>query len=77
MDEKIGPRRGHVRSKPWVPVSHGLYKPRRDVDRPLQDLAAWQLVLPPGGALTHLTAAAAYGWWLPPLPGDMPVFAVC
>lgn len=75
MDEKIGPRRGHVRSKLWVPVSHGLYKPRRDVDGPLQDLAAWQLVLPPGGALTHLTAAAAYGWWLPPLPGDMPVFA--
>lgn len=75
MDEEIGPRRGHLRSKLWVPVSHGLYRPRRDVDGPLQDLGAWQLVLPPGGALTHLTAAAAYGWWLPPLPDDVPVFA--
>lgn len=75
MDDEVGPRRGHLRSKLWVPVSHGLYKPRRDVDGPLQDLEAWQLVLPPGGAFTHLTAAAVFGWWLPPLPEDLPVFA--
>ncbi len=56
-------------------MSHGLYKPRRDVDGPLHDLRAWQLVLPAGGAFTHLTAAAVHGWWLPPLPSDLPVFA--
>jgi hypothetical protein len=36
---------------------------------------AWRLVLPPSGMFTHLTAAAEYGWWLPPLPDDIPVFA--
>lgn len=75
MDDEVMPLRGHVRSRMWVPVSQGLYKPRRDVDGPLHDLRAWQLVLPAGGAFTHLTAAAVYGWWLPPLPGDLPVFA--
>lgn len=75
MDDDMGPRRGHLRSRLWVPVSHGLYKPRRDIDGPLHDLAAWRLVLPPGGAFTHLTAAAVFGWWLPPLPADLPVFA--
>ena len=75
MDDETGPRRGHLRSTSWVPVSHGLYKPRRDVDGPLHDLQAWQLVLPPGGAFTHLTAAAVHGWWLPPVPSDLPVFA--
>lgn len=75
MEQLVGPMRGHVRSRRWVSVSHGLYKPRRDVDGPLQDLEAWQLVLPPGGAFTHLTAAAVFGWWLPPIPSDLPVFA--
>ena len=32
MDDEVRPLRGHVRSRMWVPVSHGLYKPRRDVD---------------------------------------------
>lgn len=32
-------------------------------------------MLPASGAFTHLTAAADYGWWLPPLPQDLPVFA--
>lgn len=27
------------------------------------------------GAFTHLTAAGLRGWWLPPLPADLPVFA--
>jgi very-short-patch-repair endonuclease len=41
----------------------------------VSDLHAWQLVLPPTGRFTHLTAAAAHGWWLPPLPDALPVFA--
>lgn len=75
MDDEVAPRRGQLRSRLWVPVSHGLYKPRVDIEGPLHDLEAWQLVLPPGGAFTHLTAAAMFGWWLLPLPSDLPVFA--
>jgi very-short-patch-repair endonuclease len=65
-----GALRGHRRSVHWTQVSHGLY--RQDG---VSDLHAWQLVLPPTGRLTHLTAAAARGWWLPPLPPGLPVFA--
>jgi hypothetical protein len=75
MDPHTGPRRGHLRSRSWTPVSHGLFKPALDVDGPRQDLEAWKLVLPPSGAFTHLTAAREFGWWLPPLPADLPVFA--
>ena len=41
----------------------------------LRDLAAWQLVLPPDAVFTHVTAAELYGWWLPKLPAEAPVFA--
>jgi len=37
-------------------------------------LAAWQLALPDTAVFTHLTAARVRGWWLPPLPDDLPVF---
>jgi hypothetical protein len=37
-------------------------------------LSAWQSVLPSSATFTHLTAAAARGWWLPPLPDGLPVF---
>jgi hypothetical protein len=33
---------------------------------------ALQLVLPVTGGFTHLTAARLHGWWLPPLPDDLP-----
>ena len=56
-------------------MSHGLYKPTLDVAGAREELRAWALVLPPSGAFTHLTAAAEYGWWLPPLPHGLPVFA--
>jgi hypothetical protein len=46
----------------------------RAVER-LRDLAAWQLVLPPDAVFTHVTAAELYGWWLPQLPAETPVFA--
>ncbi len=63
--------RGHLRLRTWHRVAHGIYR-REGVP----DLYAWQLVLPPSGRFTHLTAAAAYGWWLPPLPAaGLPVWA--
>jgi len=38
------------------------------------EIRAWSLLLPPGAAFTHLTAAALRGWWLPQLPHALPVF---
>jgi hypothetical protein len=72
-------RLGRVRRSGWARVSHGLYRTDGHMADsgvgPRADLHAWQLVLPRSGAFTHLTAAGAYGWWLPPLPADAPVFA--
>lgn len=65
---------GEVRRRGWRRVGFGLY--RRDstgADR-LRDLLAWQQVLPSSGCLTHLTAAALHGLWLPPLPDSLPIF---
>src|SRR5680860_420097 len=75
MTGDLGPRRGRYRGDRWTKVSHGLYRPEHELSGPHQDLAAWNLVLPPTGAFTHLTAAREHGWWLPPLPVDLPVFA--
>lgn len=66
-------RRGRVRSKGWTRLSHGLYVV--DLDDLHASLAAWQRVLPPGAAFTHLTAARLHGWWLPPVPAGTPTFA--
>src|SRR5689334_17327841 len=62
--------RGHRRTREWHRVSHGIYRPLDG-----RDLDGWTLLLPPGGRFTHLTAAALYGWWLPPLPAGLPVVA--
>ncbi|MGZ4582075.1 MAG: hypothetical protein ACXVXG_15680 [Nocardioidaceae bacterium] len=75
MEPPTAPRLGRCRGKAWVRVSHGLHRPLADLDETRADLCAWALTLPPSGAFTHLTAARDYGWWLPPLPGDLPVFA--
>ncbi len=67
--------RGRVRSAGWVRVSRGLY--RRPLAEPelADDLRGWQLALPASGAFSHLTGAVLRGWWVPPLPLDLPVFA--
>jgi len=65
---------GRPRGAHWRRVSRGLYLPDHLAGRSAE-LAAWQLVLPPSGAFTHLTGAALRGWWLPPLPDDLPVVA--
>lgn len=55
--------RGHVRRKDWQRLTRGLYatRPRTQVD----ELLAWQSLLPDHAAFTHLTAAGVYGCWLP------------
>lgn len=85
MSDLVAPRRGRLRSVRWTRVGHGLYRPRTGAPPDGDDqvgspgwcagVAAWRLVLPASGAFTRLTAAALYGWRLPPLPKDLPVFA--
>jgi len=65
-------RLGRPRATCWRRVSRGLYVRG---DQSGDDLHAWQEVLPAGGAFTGLTAAGLRGWWLPPAPADVPVFA--
>lgn len=69
---------GHVRRDAWQRVGHGLYRRRGVEHRPagvdLAELLAWQEVLPASACLTHLTAAALRGLWLPPLPEGLPLF---
>jgi hypothetical protein len=55
----------------WTSVARALH--RRDIAG-LTDLHAWQQVLRPTAAFTHLTNAQARGWWLPPLPAQLPVW---
>jgi hypothetical protein len=73
------PVRGEVRTQDHRRVSHGLFVKRRDglsyADEHLRDLRAWQLVLPPDAVFTHVTAALLYGWDLPALPEQLPVWA--
>lgn len=60
--------RGRRPGRGWTQVGRGLYRTSDG-----SDLAAWQLALPPSGRFTHLTAAGALGWWVPPLPRGFPV----
>ena len=57
----------------WDRVTRGVHVPQ-DAGA-VARWRAWCSVLPAGAALTGLTAAAARGWWLPPVPTDLPVFA--
>jgi very-short-patch-repair endonuclease len=74
MVEKPEPRRGPRPGRRWTRVGHGLYRPTQDISRFHDELLAWRLVLPATGMFTHLTAAREYGWWLPPLPEELPIF---
>lgn len=66
---------GHVRRRAWVRVSRGLYRRQLGEDGPTSTLLAWQLALPEDACFTHLSAAVARGWPVPPLPEGVPVFA--
>lgn len=78
-DRADEPIRGHIRTKGHRRVSHGLFLKTRDGLDPhaewLRDLHAWRAVLPETAVFTHLTAARLYGWQLPRLPEQVPVFA--
>jgi hypothetical protein len=65
---------GRVRGRAWVGVTRGAHRLVAADDPWLADLAAWQSVLPASATFTGLTAARTRGWWLPPLPEDLPVF---
>lgn len=65
---------GRVRRNGWRRVGFGLYRRDGLLDEQRCDLVAWSQVVPSSGCLTHLTAAALHGLWLPPLPEDLPVF---
>jgi very-short-patch-repair endonuclease len=58
----------------WEQVAHGVHL-REDQSADLRSrLMAWQLALPFHTSFTGLTVAQLNGWWLPPLPGDLPLF---
>ena len=56
-------------------MSRGLFRPTDAGDPYVASLRAWQLALPPDAAFSGPTAARLLGWDLPPLLGDLPVFA--
>lgn len=70
------PRAPRRRGLAWVALGHGVHRPADVADDQVfaAELRAWQEKLPASGMFTHLTAARAHGLWLPPLPGDLPVF---
>jgi hypothetical protein len=55
-------------------VARGLHQ--RGGTGPADELHAWQTVMRPAAAFTHLTAARVRGWALPPLPSRLPVWVV-
>lgn len=63
------------RSRNWVRLGHGLHVPS-SCGADLADVCrAWAGVLNQDSGFTHLTAAGLRGWWLPPLPPGLPIFA--
>lgn len=85
MDDDVEMVVGHRRGVDWQRVGYGLHRREggdsHDQGRErsaghgplLGDLRAWQLILDEAACFTHLTAATAWGLWLPPVPADLPV----
>ena len=65
---------GRAPRRTWDRFARGAWKRPGTTLSDDDLLRAWALVLPPTTGFTHLTAAAAYGWWLPEAPAH-PVFA--
>jgi hypothetical protein len=55
-------------------VGYGLHYPDLPDAGVEVRLLAWQQILRPTDAFTHLSSAELRGWWLPPLPADLPVW---
>lgn len=70
METSIGASPG----RRWRTLTRGVHVLGAPEER-LELLRAWQHALPDGAAFSHLTAAWIRGWWLPPLPRGLPVFA--
>ncbi len=64
QDTPRSPVRGWLRGREWERITRGVYAPALSRTQ-LEELAAWQLVLPRTAAFSHLTAARLRGWWLP------------
>jgi hypothetical protein len=73
-DLDLLPQRGCVRRSGWLRLSRGLYVPTATGPELFTRVAAWNLVLPPTSAFSHLTAAELRGWWQPAVVPH-PVFA--
>jgi len=73
QDTPRDPVRGWLRGREWERITRGVYAPALSRTQ-LEELAAWQLVLPRTAAFSHLTAARLRGWWLPATTTH-PVFA--
>lgn len=67
------PIRGRSPGSGWRRLTHGIHVPA--ALSTTGDLVGWQLLLPARACFTHLTGAAIRGWWLPPIPAELPVFA--
>ncbi len=75
MDDRDVVRLGRRPGRHWLPVSRGVHRAAAATDPVRAELLAWQAVLREDVVLTGLTAAQVRGWWLPPLPSALPVFA--
>lgn len=64
QDTPRSPARGWLRGRDWERITRGVYAAGLNRTE-LEELAAWQLVVPRTAAFTHLTVARLRGWWLP------------
>lgn len=65
---------GRRRGPRWTKISNGIYLSTDLADDPVARCRALQLALPPCAGFTHLSAARLNGWWIPPLPEDLPTW---
>ncbi|MDQ3504884.1 MAG: hypothetical protein M3446_04170 [Actinomycetota bacterium] len=65
---------GHVRRVGWTRISRGVHLPPEAAGSLAPRARAWEMVLPESAVITHLSAAALRGWWLPRTPVDLPFF---
>jgi hypothetical protein len=66
--------RGHPRLTAYVAESRGVHRLADLGEGMPPGLHAWQLLMTNDGCFTGLTSALVRNWWLPPLPGAIPVF---
>lgn len=65
---------GHRSEAGWTSLAHGVHVRAEVTDDLATSLLARQMVLPFWASFTGLTAARLRGWWLPPLPAQLPLF---